>query len=105
MKTFWMYFKHWVRQFVIAIDQLFNCLLPIRDSWADETFSARCWRKSQAEGARAAWRISRLAVDALFFVFERNHCQVCYEFEQHRLHSPPEERYFVDDVVIMHTKK
>ena len=66
-----------LKQTLIALDQLGN---SICGGWADETWSARCWRES-----RKGW---------IFFlnIFERDHCYESYVSECLRNQSPPEER-------------
>lgn len=76
------------RQVLIAVDQLGNALLR---GWADETISARAWRKRLKHDG---WRRVQVAVD---LVFERvfndpNHCEQSYASERLRLQSPPEVR-------------
>lgn len=76
------------RQVLIAVDQLGNALLR---GWADETISARAWRK---RNKHAGWRRVQVAVD---WVFERvfsdpDHCEKSYASERLRLQSPPEVR-------------
>ena len=51
-------------QLIIAIDQLFNVICL---GWADETFSARCWRMRK----KPFWAFMRRAVDVLFLGYER----------------------------------
>ena len=69
-------------QIIIALDQLFNTLCG---GWADETFSARCWRlRDRGRG----WMLARRVVDALFF-FDPDHCRTSFEAEQRRAHLPP----------------
>ena len=76
-------------QFLIALDQLLNTLLFWLPGgcWADESFSARCWR------CRAIRPFTWLqpVVDVLFF-FDRWHCFNSYSSELIRSQSPPEER-------------
>jgi hypothetical protein len=81
--------KQWFFQLLIALDQLMNvCSTPLsREAWADETFSARCWRLRQ----RQPWKLLRAVVDGLFF-FTPNHCQGAFSSEKTRAYSPVEER-------------
>ncbi|MDL2272796.1 pseudouridine synthase [Desulfovibrio sp. OttesenSCG-928-I05] len=67
-------------QILVALDQLINTLLG---GWADETLSARCWRKR----ANKHWNKARCIIDALFF-WQKDHCKTAYESEQQRLHLP-----------------
>jgi hypothetical protein len=69
-----------VKQFLIAIDQLFNVL--IGSGWADETLSAWVWRTKH-------W--SRPWIDCLFF-WDKNHCEESYKSELERQQLPPEYR-------------
>lgn len=71
-------------QTLIAIDQLVNALLG---GWADETLSARCYRKRH----KRIFRIAEAVIDSLFF-FQLEHCKEAYRSERLRLQSPPEER-------------
>ena len=61
-----------VKQVAIAIDQLANTLLWFLPGgcWADETFSARCWRCRNI----APFKWLRPVVDAILF-FDPQHCQ------------------------------
>ncbi len=71
-------------QIIIALDQLFNALTW---GWADETFTARCWRMRE----KPFWAFMRRAVDALFFWDTKEgtkHCQAAFENEQKRIHMP-----------------
>lgn len=73
------------QQAAIAFDQFVNALAG---GWADETFSARCWRLRDAAWG---WRAARILVDGVFF-WQKNHCQTAYRSEALRLHLPPEQR-------------
>ena len=76
--------KHRLYQILLAMDQLFNALAF---GWADETFSARCWRLRE----KPFWAFMRRAVDALFFWDTKEgtkHCQAAFENEQKRIHMP-----------------
>lgn len=71
-----------MRQFLIAIDQIFNTL--IGSGWADETYSSFAYRMKDN---RMIW------IDKLFKFFGyTNHCQVSYENERNRMQLPPEMR-------------
>lgn len=85
-------------QFILSIDQFLNCFVSlfIGGGWADETFSARCWREGNAQMANGVirpgdkrWAYVRIFVDTLFF-FDPQHCFASYidEFERKQL---PEE--------------
>ena len=69
-------------QLIIALDQLGNCIhgLFFGGAFADETWSARCWRENRTGWIR------------FLDLFERDHCFESYTSEQLRLQSPPEER-------------
>jgi hypothetical protein len=66
-----------LKQAAIAIDQLGNTLAG---GWADETWSARCWREDRKGWIRA------------LEILGKDHCFESYIGEQLRLQSPPEER-------------
>ncbi len=74
----------WARQNLIALDQAFNALAG---GWADETLSARLWRRRGSK----AWRRAQKMVDAIFF-WQPGHCRQAYLSEQARLHCPPSLR-------------
>jgi hypothetical protein len=73
---------------LIAADQLINALLG---GWADETLSARCYRCKHKQ----PYKQLRKIIDAALF-WDRDgskrHCELSYESELERRHSPPEER-------------
>ena len=72
-------------QLIIAIDQLFNVICL---GWADETFSARCWRQ---RNKNKFWGFMRRLVDMLLFWDTKDgmkHCEWAYENEQKRVHMP-----------------
>ena len=73
-----------LKQILIAFDQLCNTLLG---GWADETFSARCWRLNHRRG----WGLVRRVVDAIFF-WDREHCFTSYVVECNGGHLPPAMR-------------
>jgi hypothetical protein len=72
-------------QLLIAIDQLGNALLG---GWADETISARAWRRSPHS---KRWACARWGIDALFF-WQEDHCMKAYEHERRRSQLPAEYR-------------
>jgi hypothetical protein len=74
-----------MKQVLIAIDQLFNTALG---GWADETLSARCWRKRNDD---YAWEAACWVIDRLFF-WQHQHCRQSYESEQKRRQLPAEYR-------------
>lgn len=73
------------KQILIAVDQLCNTLFG---GWADETFSARCWR---LEPRSRGWAFLRRLVDGLFFLAPR-HCEESYKSEAERAQCPAEYR-------------
>lgn len=76
-----------MKQVLIAFDQLVNTLVPpMADAWADETFSARCWRN---RNRGRFWGGARRTVDVLFF-FDRAHCERSYLSESERKQLPDE---------------
>lgn len=76
--------QHWFKQVLVAFDQFLNTLIG---GWADETFSARCWRRR----GHPVWGALRMVVDAILF-FDKNHCEASYNSEVSRLQCPPELR-------------
>lgn len=72
----------WLRNVLIAVDQLANAVLG---GHADETLSARAYRK---ELTSRRWAVARKVIDALFRPLERDHCRLSYESEQKRRHLP-----------------
>lgn len=76
-----------IKQVLIAFDQLVNTLIPpFNDAWADETFSARCWRNGKTS---KVWNILRIVVDTILF-FDKEHCFSSYVSEYERKHLPEE---------------
>lgn len=69
------------KQFLIAVDQVFNVL--IGSGWADETLSAYSWRIR----SKRNWQYK--LVDALFYKW---HCLESYKSELDRQQLPPEYR-------------
>lgn len=67
-----------IKQFLIAVDQVFNTLLG---GMADETLSARAYRQRD----KHPWRMS--VIDALFF-WEDNHCYESWLSEVERRQLP-----------------
>lgn len=74
-----------MKQIAIAFDQLCNALAF---GWADETFSARCWREGKTH---KGWNAARITVDTLLF-FDRQHCFTSYISEFERKQLPEEYR-------------
>jgi hypothetical protein len=69
----------WLKQVLIAIDQLLNALL---NGWADETLSSRAYRESP---------VLERVINALLF-WDEDHCYESYVSEQLRNQLPPELR-------------
>ena len=72
-------------QIIIALDQLFNALTW---GWADETFSARCWRLRERN---SFWALARCLVDGIFFwdtKGDMGHCEWAHDKEWKREHLP-----------------
>lgn len=83
--------KHNLHQFLICFDQFLNVLvcsviLPHEKSWADETFSSRCWRW-HLNGVKWPGKV----VNAIMF-WDKNHCEMSFESERQRTQAPPESR-------------
>ena len=86
--------KHRLYQIIIALDQLFNALCF---GWADETFSARCWRQKDKN---SFWAFMRRLVDCLFWWDtceingkKLNHCEWAHDLEEKGGHRPREYRF------------
>jgi len=85
-----------MKQIAIAFDQFLNTvpniLMPLFPSieygYADETISARAWRRSKDS---EAWERFRVFIDALFF-WQKGHCFQSYLNEAERRHLPSEYR-------------
>ncbi len=75
--------RHWIKQNLIAIDQIFNTILF---GYADETLSARAWR-AESKG-RCFGKFFRPLIDGIFF-FDKNHCYKSYlaEVQRKQLHK------------------
>lgn len=71
------------KNLLLSIDQLGNVFLL---GSADETISARSYRKGELEG-RKGWKLMRKFVDTLFW-FEKDHTKEAYHAEQARCHMP-----------------
>ncbi len=85
-------FKHRFYQLIIALDQLFNVIMF---GWAEETFSARCWRQ---RNKNKFWYYMRIIVDILFFwdykIDKGNkltHCELAYSNELDPIRHKPKE--------------
>lgn len=77
----------WLHQVVVAIDQVFNALIP--GGWADETLSSRAHRMAVKGHRWFGWTAG--AINGLFF-WQKDHCRSAYESERLRRHLPPEFR-------------
>lgn len=75
----------YVKQLLIAIDQLVNALLG---GWSDETLSSRAYRNRMNT---AFWFYLYCLIDCLFW-FEKDHCRKSFESERDGLQLPPELR-------------
>ena len=81
-----------MKQFLIALDQLINTLIPASGEGfgkADETISARAWRLRE----RGPWNVALIVIDFLFF-FDKNHCEKSYLSEAKRKQLPTEYAKF-----------
>jgi hypothetical protein len=72
----------YVKQFLIAFDQLLNTLLG---GYADETLSARAWRTEQ--DGKFFGKIFRPLIDTILF-FDPQHCYTSYLSEKERKQLP-----------------
>lgn len=89
-----MEIKHNFTQILIAFDQFLNVLLcsifePCSKQWADETFSAHCYR---SKDKNYIWRFLYYFVNTLFFWQSSNHCYSSYLSEIERKQLPKEMR-------------
>lgn len=83
--------KHWVKQVLLAFDQLINAIIG---GWADETVSSRAWRRS---AYLRRWQVTRDLIDTVFGWFgDPQHCFESYTSERLRSQFPPELR---DDAI------
>lgn len=73
---------HYIKQNLIAIDQLVNTLLG---GYADETLSSRAYR-TEVKG-RIMGKIMRPVIDFIFF-FDKDHCYNAYVSELNRKQYP-----------------
>ena len=71
----------YIHQFLIAVDQLINSMTG---GCADETFSARAYRRSQRT---RFWRVFRVVIDWIFF-WQADHCYQSWLSEFDRKHLP-----------------
>ena len=80
---------HNLKQILISVDQLAQVAImtlcrPFRKHYADETFSARCWRLHH----RQPWKVLRWIVDRIFF-WDPDHCLTSFVAECNGEHLPP----------------
>lgn len=83
--------RHGLFQLFIAGDQMLNVLSnPFsRETWADETLSARCGRL----GHRYPYKFWKAVIDAIFGLWQGpNHCENANKKEMARYNSPPATR-------------
>lgn len=83
--------RHGLFQLFIAVDQLLNVLSnPFsRETWADETLSARCGRL----GHRNPYRFWQRVIDKIFGLWQGpGHCVNANKKEMARYNSPPATR-------------
>lgn len=72
-----------MKQFLIAVDQVFNTLVYLKGDgfgFADETLSARAWRYRYTS---KAYKV----IDTLFF-WQDQHCKQAFDSEMNRKHLP-----------------
>ena len=69
------------KQILIGFDQFVNTWFG---GWADETFSARCWR---LRNYSRPWSWARCIVDTILW-FDKNHCMESWKSEQNRTQLP-----------------
>jgi len=74
-----------MRQVLVALDQLVNAMLG---GYADETLSARAYRRQQDS---RGWAVARRVIDAMFF-WESAHCEDAFVAEVVRRHMPEKYR-------------
>lgn len=74
-----------MKQFLIALDQCVNAGFG---GWADETLSARAYRRHTK---KLHWRVVMRVINAIFF-WQEQHCMQAFQSEQKRRHLPPEYR-------------
>jgi len=74
-----------IKQILIALDQVLNALAG---GWADETLSARAYRRRYK---KAGWRRAMRVIDTLFF-WQPHHCKSAWQAEAQRRQLPIEYR-------------
>lgn len=80
----WKEIKRRLWNLGIAVDQLVHVVITLGHASPDETLSAAAWRLEQ-KGALAG-KVLRPIIDAVFWVFERDHCRLAFEAEMNRAH-------------------
>ena len=83
-----------IEQLLISFDQCLNVLFsmivePKTRAWADETFSAHCYR---CRNDSNMWYVFYKIVNMIFFWQSEDHCKSSYESEVERKHSPKSEK-------------
>ena len=73
-----------MHEVLVAVDQLANAILG---GYADETISARCWRRR----VERPYTWLRPLIDRIFF-WQPHHCEEAYESERLRSQLPAEYR-------------
>ncbi len=73
----------WLLQVLIAFDQFLNAVLF---GWADETFSARCYRRGTLQENKY-FRTAQFFIDGLFF-WTTDHCKKSWVSEVEREQLP-----------------
>jgi len=91
MKHIWKVLSAWAWQFLHALTQVCNTMIPPLDGtvgWADESMSARAYR------AKRDGRMLGLLATAINWVFfwQDDHCKTAYQSEALRRIVPPEKR-------------
>ena len=71
--------------FAVSLDQFIWVIATLGWGFPDETISSAAWRYEQKD--HMFGRIARPLIDLIFF-WDKNHCQVSYETEMMRKHSP-----------------
>jgi hypothetical protein len=90
MYTWGEILRHNGKQFLIAIDQAFSCVvctLYKEKAYGDESLSSRSWRWYRDK----VRKYPKMVIDMLF-CWEKNHCEESYKSEIDRLQLPPEMR-------------
>ena len=76
----------YVKQILLAVDQLFNAILG---GYADESMSSRAWRAYVRKHPLGLF--FKPLIDTLFF-FQKDHCYKAYLSERKQSQLPPEDR-------------